>query len=119
MVSKVHQVAEIDAQIRELQKKREAIVNSPEFATENEFAEKLKGLLTSYGMGLKDVMRIIEPAGTSEQKAERGDKRRNRAVKTYKNPNTGEVVETKGGNNKTLKAWKEQWGVDVVKGWVQ
>ena len=29
------------------------------------------------------------------------------------------VVETKGGNHKILKAWKEKHGADVVEGWVK
>ncbi|MGY8832516.1 MAG: DNA binding protein, partial [Pseudomonadales bacterium] len=37
----------------------------------------------------------------------------------YKNPNNGEVVETKGGNNKVLKAWKAEHGAAVVDGWLQ
>ena len=27
------------------------------------------------------------------------------------------VIETKGGNHKTLKEWKAKWGGDVVEGW--
>ncbi|MCS9086840.1 transcriptional regulator, partial [Pseudomonas aeruginosa] len=34
-------------------------------------------------------------------------------------PDTGEVVETKGGNHKVLKAWKEQYGAQTVDGWLQ
>jgi len=31
----------------------------------------------------------------------------------------GEVVETKGGNHKILKAWKEKHGAEKVEGWLQ
>ena len=44
--------------------------------------------------------------------------RRKRKLKIYKNPNTGEVVETRGGNQKTLKAWKEEHGNDTVESWL-
>jgi hypothetical protein len=37
----------------------------------------------------------------------------------YKNPETGETVESKGGNHKVLKAWKEQYGAEQVEGWLQ
>ncbi|MGE8457076.1 MAG: H-NS histone, partial [Pseudomonas alloputida] len=33
------------------------------------------------------------------------------------NPHNGEVIETKGGNHKTLKEWKATWGGDVVESW--
>jgi hypothetical protein len=39
-------------------------------------------------------------------------------VKVYKNPHTGEVVETKGGNHKTLKEWKAEYGSDTVESWL-
>ncbi|HCL4185724.1 TPA: DNA binding protein, partial [Pseudomonas aeruginosa] len=45
--------------------------------------------------------------------------RKARAVKVYKNPNSGEIVETKGGNHKVLKAWKAEFGNDVVESWLQ
>jgi hypothetical protein len=44
--------------------------------------------------------------------------RRGRAVKIYKNPHNGEIVETKGGNHKTLKAWKAEHGSDEVESWL-
>ncbi|WP_256219368.1 DNA binding protein, partial [Pseudomonas sp. NBRC 111133] len=39
-------------------------------------------------------------------------------VKVYKNPHSGEVVETKGGNQRTLKAWKNEYGAEVVESWL-
>ncbi|MBI6883042.1 histone-like nucleoid-structuring protein, MvaT/MvaU family [Pseudomonas putida] len=53
-------------------------------------------------------------------KAEAGVRtRRARVVKVYENPHNGELVETKGGNHKTLKAWKEQYGAQTVEGWLR
>lgn len=46
-------------------------------------------------------------------------KRRARAMKVYKNPHDGSMVETKGGNNKTLKAWKAQYGAETVESWLE
>ncbi|KAA8552439.1 hypothetical protein FX983_04853 [Pseudomonas frederiksbergensis] len=40
--------------------------------------------------------------------------RKPQPVKIYKNPHTGEVVETKGGNHKTLKEWKAEHGSATV-----
>ena len=44
--------------------------------------------------------------------------RKPRQVKVYKNPHTGEVVETKGGNHKTLKEWKAEHGSATVESWL-
>ncbi|GAB0062957.1 hypothetical protein IBA8401_39870 [Pseudomonas syringae] len=43
--------------------------------------------------------------------------RKPRDLEVYKNPNTGEVIETKGGNHKALKQWNAEYGADVVEGW--
>ncbi|MNH44318.1 hypothetical protein D3C79_1064480 [compost metagenome] len=45
--------------------------------------------------------------------------RKPREVKRYKNPHSGEVVETKGGNHKILKQWKQEHGSDTVESWLQ
>lgn len=45
--------------------------------------------------------------------------RKPREVKRYKHPHSGEIVETKGGNHKILKQWKQEHGSDVVESWLQ
>lgn len=40
--------------------------------------------------------------------------RKPRQLKVYKNPHSGEVVETNGGNHKTLKKWKTKHGAATV-----
>ncbi|TVP54100.1 MAG: H-NS histone, partial [Halomonadaceae bacterium] len=47
------------------------------------------------------------------------DGRRKRPMKTYRNPHTGETVQTRGGNHKVLNAWRKQYGSDEVAGWQQ
>ncbi|WP_194790753.1 histone-like nucleoid-structuring protein, MvaT/MvaU family [Pseudomonas sp. UFMG81] len=38
-------------------------------------------------------------------------------VKIYKNPHTGALIETRGGNHTALKKWKSTYGGAVVEGW--
>lgn len=38
-------------------------------------------------------------------------------VKIYKNPHTGVLIETRGGNHTALKKWKSTYGGAVVEGW--
>lgn len=40
-------------------------------------------------------------------------------ISATRTANSGEVVETKGGNHKILTAWKEQYGAAQVEGWLQ
>ncbi|WP_148863373.1 histone-like nucleoid-structuring protein, MvaT/MvaU family [Marinobacter fonticola] len=89
---------------------------------ELEFEEKIRGLMKEYNKSAKDVLQVlgaIDPA-VSGAKVEAGSgSRPKRPLKTYKNPNTGEVVKTRGGNHKTLNEWRDKYGKDAVQGWQQ
>ncbi|MCG8909883.1 histone-like nucleoid-structuring protein, MvaT/MvaU family [Pseudomonas sp. DP-17] len=98
----------------------ESLKNDAGLKKEIEFEEKLKSLLSSYGKSLKDIIAILDPdcqRGLRPRTVKPG--RRARAIKVYKNPHTNEVVETKGGNHKVLKAWKAEFGNDAVESWLQ
>ncbi|WP_277814122.1 histone-like nucleoid-structuring protein, MvaT/MvaU family [Pseudomonas lurida] len=91
---------------------------------EMQFESKLRGLLAEYGYSLRDVINLLDPTAAKRGKsaplsapAEKGT-RKARSLKVYKNPHSGEIVETKGGNHKLLKAWKNEHGSDVVESWL-
>lgn len=89
---------------------------------EIEFEQKLQQLMSEYGKSLREVISILDPqavSGTRRNIRPEATQRRARAVKVYKNPQSGEVVETKGGNHKVLKAWKAEHGNDTVESWLQ
>ena len=109
---------QLAAQLAEL----ETLKNDTGLKKEIEFETKLRDLLGEYSFSLRDVVNILDPqAGKGRKGApvvpEKGT-RRARSVKVYKNPHNGEVVETKGGNHKTLKAWKAEYGSDEVESWL-
>lgn len=90
---------------------------------ELEFEEKVRNLMKEYDKSPKDVLQIlgaIDPAVVGT-KAESGTStgRPKRPLKTYKNPNTGEVVKTRGGNHKVLNEWREKYGKETVQSWQQ
>ncbi|MCO8161841.1 DNA binding protein [Pseudomonas sp. 21LCFQ02] len=99
----------------------EALKKDAGLQKEIEFEQKLKELMASYGKSLRDVIAILDPnSATTLVAAPAGPKRRRaRVVKVYQNPHTGELIETKGGNHRGLKAWKEQYGADTVESWVR
>ncbi|MDR5907384.1 histone-like nucleoid-structuring protein, MvaT/MvaU family [Franzmannia qiaohouensis] len=89
---------------------------------ELEFKEKLEALMKEFNKSAADVIDLLDPkpankAAAKSPSAAAGG-RRKRKLKIYKNPNTGEVVETRGGNQKTLKAWKDEFGNDTVESWL-
>ncbi|SDI26483.1 H-NS family protein MvaT [Pseudomonas delhiensis] len=101
----------------------ESLKNDDKLQKEIEFEKKLKKLMEAYGKSLRDLILILDPQALSAapSRADRGAKtrRRERAIKVYRNPHSGEVVETKGGNHKVLKAWKTEYGADVIDSWLQ
>lgn len=100
----------------------ESLKNDAGLKKEIEFEQKLVALMGEYSKSLRDVIAILDPeAGQEGRKVPRATAglRRARAIKVYKNPHNGEVVETKGGNHKVLKAWKSQYGNDAVESWLQ
>ncbi|MCY1461647.1 hypothetical protein D9M71_793250 [compost metagenome] len=73
-------------------------------------------------MSLRQVVTILDPSkGVSMSTAATSTsaQRKPREVKRYKNPHSGEVVETKGGNHKILKQWKQEHGSETVESWLQ
>lgn len=106
--------------IKELQAQLAAMEKDGSLKREMEFESKLRTLMGEYSKSLRDIIALLDPE--SKIKAPRGavkttGTKRARKVKQYKNPHNGEVIETKGGNHKTLKEWKAKWGGDVVEGW--
>lgn len=105
------------AQLAEL----EALKNDGGLKKEIEFENKLRALMAEYGVSLNGVITILDPqaARRAPTAVGGGQQRKERTLKVYVNPENGERVETKGGNHKVLKAWKEQYGAEVVEGWLQ
>ncbi|MDD0976456.1 histone-like nucleoid-structuring protein, MvaT/MvaU family [Pseudomonas fontis] len=113
-----HLEKQLAAQLAEL----EAMKNDEGLKREIVFEQKLRALLVEYGVGLRQVIELLDPkAGVTRTVTEPKQKpeRKPRALKVYLNPHSGEVVETKGGNHKTLKLWKSQYGASTVESWLK
>lgn len=110
--------AELERQRGELERRQ----NDPELQKDIAFEAKLQALLLTYKMGLMDVISILEPGyapGKEGRVSMQKRSRRPREVKVYRNPLTGETVESKGGNNKMLGEWKARFGSEEVESWMQ
>ena len=89
---------------------------------ELEFENKVRDLMKEYKKGPKDVLQIlsaIDPTIAGGKATASGGSRAKRPMKTYKNPHTGEVVQTRGGNHKTLNEWRKKHGKDAGQSWQQ
>ncbi|MEB0224069.1 histone-like nucleoid-structuring protein, MvaT/MvaU family [Pseudomonas sp. 10S4] len=120
-MSKLAEFRQLEKHLAEQLQALEALKGDDGLKKEIEFETKLRKLLDHYGFSLKHIINLLDPHSTAPRKsaASPASTRKPRALKTYKNPNTGEVIETKGGNHKALKEWKEKHGADVVEGWLK
>lgn len=97
----------------------EALKKDAGLKREIEFERKLVELMNSYDKNLRDIIAILDPKASAKGVATAPKTRRARVVKVYENPHTGERIETKGGNHRGLKAWKEQYGAKTVDSWLR
>ncbi|WP_110641822.1 histone-like nucleoid-structuring protein, MvaT/MvaU family [Salinicola sp. CPA57] len=107
---------EKEALLKKLQAELLALESNEDFKKDIEFKEKLEALMKKYEKSERDVTEMLNPS-TEQQSASSGT-RRKRKLKIYKNPETGEVVETRGGNHKQLKHWKAEFGDEKVESWL-
>ncbi|MDF9617548.1 DNA binding protein [Pseudomonas entomophila] len=120
-MSLINEYRATEEAIKELQARLANLSQDDKLKKELEFEGKLRTLMGEYSKSLRDVIALLDPE-SKLSKAPRGTAKttttkRARKVKQYKNPHNGEVIETKGGNHKTLKEWKAKWGGDVVESW--
>ena len=119
-MSKLAEFRQLEKHLAEQLQALEALKGDAGLKKEIEFETKLRALLAEYGYSLLNVINLLDPkSGRRAPVAEpQASTRKPRQVKVYKNPETGEVVETKGGNHRTLKEWKAKYGADTVESWL-
>lgn len=119
-MSKLAEFRQLEKNLAEQLEALEALKGDAGLKREIEFETKLRDLLSKYNYSLKDVVNVLDPQTSRRAPAVQAASRTRRArqVKTYKNPHTGETVQTKGGNHKTLKEWKSKHGSATVESWL-
>lgn len=111
--------------MKQLRDELQQLEQDQRLQSELEFKSKLEQLMQSHDKTASDVIFMLDPGSEQEGKrsgaatSAQGGSRRKRKLKIYRNPHTGEVVKTRGGNQKTLKAWKEEYGRETVEQWLE
>ncbi|MDK8263639.1 MULTISPECIES: histone-like nucleoid-structuring protein, MvaT/MvaU family [Pseudomonas] len=125
-MSLIQEYRQTETAIEELKQRLEQLSTDERLQKELDFEKQLRALLGEHKKSLRDVIAILDTdAGTTNSVGRKSKstlaakQRRFRQLKRYKHPETGEVIETKGGNHKILKAWKAKHGADAVEGWLQ
>ncbi|MBK1850268.1 H-NS histone family protein [Marinobacter sp. 1-4A] len=113
-------------QKKQLMEKLAAEINQLEqdqaLKSELAFENSIRELMAEYDKSPKHVLQILAAIDPSiaGAKAEGGSSTRaKRPLKTYKNPHTGEEVQTRGGNHKVLNEWRQKHGKEAVQSWQQ
>lgn len=120
-MSRLAEFRKLEQQLAEQLAELESMKSDSGLKKEMEFESKLRALLGEYGFSLKNIISILDPDASRRSSAPIAapvkPARKARDVKIYKNPNSGELIETKGGNHRQLKEWKVEFGADVVESW--
>lgn len=123
-MSKLAEFRELERTLANQLAALEALKGDSGLQREIEFEQKLRELLAQYGYSLRNIISILDPQasvrrGQGNIASTEKVQRRARVLKQYSNPHTGEIVETKGGNHKQLKEWKNQYGAETVESWLK
>ncbi len=118
-MSKLIDYRALERRLMDELEKLDQMRNDDELKKEIEFEEKLKALMEEYDLSPRQTIQILVPDNTVQTQTNAKTGQRTRKVKIYNNPETGESIETKGGNHKKLKEWKEMYGADKVNSWLQ
>jgi hypothetical protein len=106
--------------MEQLAEELEKLEQDQALKSELEFENEVRALMQKHDKSPKDVLRIlqaIDPSIAGAKADGAAGTRAKRPMKTYKNPHTGEVVKTRGGNHKTLNEWRQKWGKEAVQSW--
>ncbi len=111
---------EKEQQLKQLQEELEKLKNDERLKAELDFKNHLEALMREFNKSAAEVIKLLDPTPTAYKSysSTKSTGRAKRKLKIYKNPNTGEVVETRGGNQKTLKIWKDEYGAETVESWL-
>lgn len=119
-MSLLNQYMEKEQLLKKLQDELSSLEQDQRLKKELEFKARLESLMDEYDKRSEHVIELLSPSGGSAKAVPVSTaQRKKRKLKVYKNPHTGEVVETRGGNQKTLKVWKEEFGPETVESWLQ
>lgn len=109
-----------------LERQLEILGGDPRLKKEIEFKNELESLMREFQKAPRDILNLLneicrEQQGAAHNQHDENKKpaRKKRPKKIYTNPRTGEVVETRGGNNLTIKRWKATYGRETVELWAK
>ena len=94
---------------------------SESYKNEQSLIRGVEKLLHRFGKTKAELISYLSDGKTTKvttKKAVSTNARKRRKLKIYQNPLTNETIETRGGNHKILKAWKNQYPTHDIEEWI-
>jgi len=113
--------AQMEAALEKLKKEIANLEKSESYKNEQSLIRGVEKLLNKFGKTKKELVEFLSNGKTTKttaKKTESTNTRKRRKLKIYKNPLTNETIETRGGNHKILKAWKNQYPTQNIEEWI-
>ena len=107
-----------EQQLKQLEAELNSLKEDEDLKKAIEFKKNVERMAEDYGLSNESVLQVLVPETFGQEAVEQKKTRKPRKLKVYKNPITGEVVETKGMNHRVLKAWKKEHGDATVESWL-
>ncbi|MDN6298418.1 MAG: DNA binding protein [Halomonas sp.] len=117
-MSLLNEYIQKEQQLKQLQQDLARLEDDQRLKSELEFKAKLESLMQEFEKRPADVIALLDPNQGNGKSATSSTGRRKRRLKIYKNPHTGDVIETRGGNHKELRSWKSEHGDETVESWL-
>ncbi len=100
--------------LRQLQDELTALADREDLKKELAFKEAIEEVMNRFEKTDSDVLELFSKYEVAETAQKT---RRKRTPTKYKNPETGEVIEVRGGRQKNYQDWIQQYGKETVQGW--
>ena len=113
--------AQMEAALAKLKIEIANLEKSESYKNEQSLIRGVEKLLNKFGKTKAELIAYLSDRKTTKvttKKAESTKTRKRRKLKIYKNPLTNETIETRGGNHKILKAWKNQYPTQNIEEWI-
>ena len=117
----INKKAQMEASLAKLKKEIELLEKSESYKKEQALIKGVENLLTKHGKTKSELIAFLNNETKNPKKTkliEKKSKRKQRKLKVYKNPVTEEIIETRGGNHRVLKAWRAKYPMQNIEAWV-
>lgn len=102
---------------RQLQKELQELEARDDLKKELEFKSAIEEVMARFDKTERELVQLFSNTSSTTEAGEEPRTRRKRTARKYKNPNTGEIIEVRGGRQRNYQSWIQLYGKDVVKSW--